>query len=481
MPWSTCTTWSPGCELADEVAGHDALPAGQAPHAGRAEQLAVGQHDAARSADGRTRPRASRARGRLAARRRQLAQLGDRRGRPPASSSSSPTRLAWSVVTTTGRPAGASSTSQAPARSARPGSERRGRVAGIRVPAWSPPRAARRRARSVGERGGRVVGQRPVVRQLAGAHEAVAPVARLRVEVARPSATARGVGQDEVRRRRDVVGGRAGGEERGPRLRGLGDVALREPRGVLLERSVVGVGAPAIAASQPSGGRNSDAGSSSTRVEPAPRACVIGSKRGSTRPRRRTARCRTGSAAPGGQASTRPPRCANSPMPVTSTRGVVAAGHERARAASAARSAPRPAAWCVPRAQLLGRQRALDERQQRRDHDQPRAADRGRRGRPAARRTRRAPGSARSRGSAARSGRRADARGPDPRGEVVGEAGAPRRRCARPRRAADARRGRAPRREVRGARGGGHAKDARFRQMGPKGVDERSDAAITAA
>ena len=28
---------------------------------------------------------------------------------------------------------------------------------------------------------------------------------------------------------------------------------------------------------------------------------------------------------------------------------------------------------------------------------------------------------------------------------------------------------------------GGHAKNARLRQMGPKGVDERSDAAITAA
>jgi hypothetical protein len=34
---------------------------------------------------------------------------------------------------------------------------------------------------------------------------------------------------------------------------------------------------------------------------------------------------------------------------------------------------------------------------------------------------------------------------------------------------------------VGGSGRGGHAKDARFRQMWPKGVDERSDAAVTAA
>jgi hypothetical protein len=32
-----------------------------------------------------------------------------------------------------------------------------------------------------------------------------------------------------------------------------------------------------------------------------------------------------------------------------------------------------------------------------------------------------------------------------------------------------------------GAGRGGHTKDARIRQMGPEGVDERCDAAITAA
>ncbi|HET7645004.1 MAG TPA: hypothetical protein VFM03_00800 [Candidatus Limnocylindria bacterium] len=43
------------------------------------------------------------------------------------------------------------------------------------------------------------------------------------------------------------------------------------------------------------------------------------------------------------------------------------------------------------------------------------------------------------------------------------------------------REGGAARGEVGGSGRGGHAKDARFRQMWPKGVDERSDAAVTAA
>jgi hypothetical protein len=34
---------------------------------------------------------------------------------------------------------------------------------------------------------------------------------------------------------------------------------------------------------------------------------------------------------------------------------------------------------------------------------------------------------------------------------------------------------------MRGSRGCGHTKDARLRQMGPKGVDKRGYAAITAA
>jgi hypothetical protein len=68
-----------------------------------------------------------------------------------------------------------------------------------------------------------------------------------------------------------------------------------------------------------------------------------------------------------------------------------------------------------------------------------------------------------------------------PRGEVVGEAvglfvgsrGDDERYRRRQRRATSGEVGRPSR--------GGHAKNARLRQMGPKGVDERSDAAITAA
>ena len=78
-------------------------------------------------------------------------------------------------------------------------------------------------------------------------------------------------------------------------------------------------------------------------------------------------------------------------------------------------------------------------------------------------------------------GQRPHVAGADPRHQVVGQAmgllvgpgdddDRPRRRKAR---AADG--------KVRRPGGGGHTKDARLRQMGPKGVDERCDAAITAA
>ena len=69
----------------------------------------------------------------------------------------------------------------------------------------------------------------------------------------------------------------------------------------------------------------------------------------------------------------------------------------------------------------------------------------------------------------------------DPRDEVIGQPVGllvgPGDDDDRPR----GRKARAPDGEVRGARGPGHTKDARLRQMGPKGVDERCDAAITAA
>ena len=70
---------------------------------------------------------------------------------------------------------------------------------------------------------------------------------------------------------------------------------------------------------------------------------------------------------------------------------------------------------------------------------------------------------------------------PHPGGEVIRE---PMRLLVGARDHHERGRGRQPgasRGNVGGAGGCGHAKDARFRQMGPKGVDERSDAAITAA
>ena len=78
-------------------------------------------------------------------------------------------------------------------------------------------------------------------------------------------------------------------------------------------------------------------------------------------------------------------------------------------------------------------------------------------------------------------GQRPDVRVADPGGEVVGQAV---RLLVVARHDDDRVRAppaRVPRREVAGPRGGGHTKDARFRQMRPKGVDERSDAAITTA
>ena len=78
-------------------------------------------------------------------------------------------------------------------------------------------------------------------------------------------------------------------------------------------------------------------------------------------------------------------------------------------------------------------------------------------------------------------GQRPHVAGSDPRHQVVGQAMGllvgPGDDDDRPRR----RKARAPDGKVRRAGGGGHTKDARLRQMGPKGVDERCDAAITAA
>ena len=78
-------------------------------------------------------------------------------------------------------------------------------------------------------------------------------------------------------------------------------------------------------------------------------------------------------------------------------------------------------------------------------------------------------------------GQRPDVAAADPRHQVVREPVGllvgPGDDDDRPR----GRKARAPDGEMRRPRGPGHTKDARLRQMGPKGVNERSDAAITAA
>jgi hypothetical protein len=72
-------------------------------------------------------------------------------------------------------------------------------------------------------------------------------------------------------------------------------------------------------------------------------------------------------------------------------------------------------------------------------------------------------------------------RAADPGGEVVGEAVRLFVGAGDDDDRARGGHGRASHRDVGRARRRGHAKDARFRQMGPKGVDERGNAAITAA
>ena len=198
----------------------------QAADARRAEQLAVGQQQqparrvrrARADSDPCTRPMPP---GGGSSRSSATGAVGR-----PASSSSSPTRLAWSVVTTTRRPAAASSSSQAPARSARPGQRRGG--ARSRHPRRLPRRAAPRRARSAAPacRSRRTAparrpGSRPTPR---GRRAGRPPAGRGRRAIATSSSgsvrTTCAVAGDVVRRR-------AGGEERGPRLGRLAEVALR--------------------------------------------------------------------------------------------------------------------------------------------------------------------------------------------------------------------------------------------------------------
>ena len=130
--------------------------------------------------------------------------------------------------------------------------------------------------------------------------------------------------------------------------------------------------------------------------------------------------------------------------------------------------------------ELVGAERSLDERQERRDHDQAMLGRQGRQdAEPLGRLVVLGQRALERQGGAF--GEDAQVTATKPGGEVVGDAvrllvGArdDDERCR-------SRQGCAPRGEVGRPRRSGHAKDARLRQMGPKGVDERSDAAITAA
>jgi hypothetical protein len=129
---------------------------------------------------------------------------------------------------------------------------------------------------------------------------------------------------------------------------------------------------------------------------------------------------------------------------------------------------------------LVGAQRALHERQEGRDDDQPvLGTEGGQHAQPLGRLVvLRQRALERQRGTLGKDPQVAPAH---PGGEVVGQAVSFLVRAGHHDEWSRRRQGRAPSGNVRRPRGGGHANDARLRQMGPKGVDERSNAAITAA
>ena len=199
--------------------------------------------------------------------------------------------------------------------------QRRGRaVAGILVGPLLEPlvgasaSAVRVAAASYG--GGHASGSSP------GCDQAGAAVGGLGVEVAGEGGQLVVIGQDEVASVREVVGGRAGGQERRPRLGRLAEVALLEPGDVLAQlvgrqgRRTAADARPAIGRQELGSGKQVD-----RRQRDGGEACVIGSKLRIDSISSPNSSIRTGSAAPGGQASMRPPRCANSAMPVTSATG----------------------------------------------------------------------------------------------------------------------------------------------------------------
>ena len=157
---------------------------------------------------------------------------------------------------------------------------------------------------------------------------------------------------------------------------------------------------------------------------------------------------------------------------------VVATGHQRGEQA-ALRNALADTQMGAAGLQLARAQRPLDERQERHDeHEAPHPAHVGEDAQPLGGLV--VPGQRALEWQRRALRERSQVPCPDPRGEVIGE---PMRLLVRARRRraeswADAR---ATRRDVRRSRRCGHTKDARFRQMGPEGVNERCDAAITAA
>ncbi len=188
---------------------------------------------------------------------------------------------------------------------------------------------------------------------------------------------------------------------------------------------------------------------------------------------------RTGPPVPGGQASTRPPRCANSPTPVTSTDGSYPPATSRSSSVrcpirSPTRTVRRAAASCCgPSVRCTSASSCATTTRPR--GAEPRSASTARRSADSS-----CSGSA-ARGAARRAPPACERVTRRPRRRGRRRAGGPRRRFAR----------RPPWRwggtcctscgEVAGTGGGGHAKDARIRQMGPEGVDERGYATITAA
>ena len=465
-----------GSQLADEIARHDPLPARQAPDARRTEQLAVGQQQQAarlvRQARGERSVHEADAAGR-----RQLAQLGDGCVRPP--------RLLEQLTHPAGLVGGDHDATPGRRELVEPcagslratGKRRGGRVAGI-LPACLVELLRGARGQLL-QGAGRVVRRRPGAWDLTRRHEAGVPVGGLLVEVPRHRDELAGVGEDDVRRRRRMVRRRAGGEKRRPRLGRLPEVALREPSRVFLElfrapsQRVLGYCRPSLRRQELGRRQEVDLRQTSARrlrhrIKAADRLDLVAEQldphrlRGSRRPRvdQAAAVRELGDA---GDLRDR----------------VVATGHQRGEQA-ALRNALADTQMGAAGLQLARAQRPLDERQERRDeHEAPHPAHVGEDAQPL--------GGLVVLGQRALEWQRRALRErsqvpcPDPRGEVIGE---PMRLLVRARdddernRGADAR---ATRRDVRRSRRCGHTKDARFRQMGPEGVNERCDAAITAA